>query len=195
MREYPELDHNQIAEILSETLKTTECADTGAAVIVLLRLADQDFQVLFVKRAEKLTDPWSGQTALPGGKRDPEDTDLKETGVRETLEETGINLLEGFRFLGVMEPVRSTQRPEMKILPFVVLQEKEQTIELNEELTDYFWVPLKELGHSKGCVKHRLEEHPAYIIENNVIWGLTYRIVHNLLSLLSFIEEEKQRED
>jgi len=195
MREYPELDHNQIAEKLSETLKTTECADTGAAVIVLLRLADQDFQVLFVKRAEKLTDQWSGQTALPGGKRDPEDTDLKETGVRETLEETGINLLEGCRFLGVMEPVRSTQRPEMKILPFVVLQEKEQTIELNEELTDYFWVPLKELGQSKGSVKHRFEEHPAYIIENNVIWGLTYRIVHNLLSQLSFIEEEKQRED
>jgi 8-oxo-dGTP pyrophosphatase MutT (NUDIX family) len=115
------LDYNGIAEKLSKTLKTTECLDAGAAVVVLLRSADQEFQVLLVKRAEKSTDPWSGQTAFPGGKRDPEDKDLKETVVRETLEETGINLCEGCRFLGAMEPVRSTQRPEMKILPFVVL--------------------------------------------------------------------------
>jgi 8-oxo-dGTP diphosphatase len=193
--EDPELDYNGIAEKLSKTLKTTECLDAGAAVVVLLRSADQEFQVLLVKRAEKSTDPWSGQTAFPGGKRDPEDKDLKETVVRETLEETGINLCEGCRFLGAMEPVRSTQRPEMKILPFVVLQENEQDIELNEELTEYFWTPLKELVHSKGSVKYRCEEHPAYIIGNNVIWGLTYRILHNLRSLLSAIAEEKPRED
>jgi len=83
----------------------------------------------------------------------------------------------------------------MKILPFVVLQEKEQDIKLNEELTEYFWTPLKELVHSKGSVKYRCEEHPAYIIGNNVIWGLTYRILHNLRSLLSAIAEEKPRED
>jgi 8-oxo-dGTP pyrophosphatase MutT (NUDIX family) len=189
------LDYNGIAEKLSKTLKTTEYLDAGAAVVVLLRSADQEFQVLLVKRAEKSTDPWSGQTAFPGGKRDPEDKDLKETVVRETLEETGINLCEGCRFLGAMEPVRSTQRPEMKILPFVVLQEKEQDIELNEELTEYFWTPLKELVHSKGSVKYRCEEHPAYIIGNNVVWGLTYRILHNLRSLLSAIAEEKPRED
>ena len=182
------MNKNGIAEKLSKTLKTSEGLDASAAVAVLLRAADQEFQVLFVKRAEKLNDPWSGQTAFPGGKLDPEDTDSKETVVRETLEETGINLLEGCRILGTMEPVRSTQRPEMKILPFVVLQEKEQKIELNEELTDYFWVPPKELVHCKGSVKYRFEEHPAYIIGNNIVWGLTYRIVHNLLSLLSTIE-------
>lgn len=195
MREDTELDNNGISEKLSETLKTADCLDAGAAVVVLLRAVNQEFQVLLVKRAKKPTDPWSGQTAFPGGKRDPEDMNLKETVIRETLEETGINLLLGCRFLGAMEPVRSIQRPEMKIVPFVVLQEQEQDIELNEELTDYFWVPLKELVHSKGSVKYRFEEHPAYIIGNNVIWGLTYRILHNLLSLLSTIEEEKPEED
>ena len=82
------MDYNGITEKLSKTLKPAEDLDAGAAVVVLLRAADQEFQVLFVKRAEKLTDPWSGQTAFPGGKRDPEDKDLKETVVRETLEET-----------------------------------------------------------------------------------------------------------
>ncbi len=113
------MDHNGITEKLSKTLKqTSECPDANAAVVALLRLANQDFQVLFVKRAENPTATWSGQTAFPGGVGAPEDRNLKETVVRETLEETGINLLEGFRFLGAMEPLRSIQRPEMKVLPF-----------------------------------------------------------------------------
>ena len=189
------MDYNGITEKLSKTLKPAEDLDAGAAVVVLLRAADQEFQVLFVKRAEKLTDPWSGQTAFPGGKRDTEDKDLKETVVRETLEETGMNLLEGCRFLGAMEPVRSTQKPEMQILPFVVLLEKEEAIKLNEELTGYFWTPLKELAKHKGTVKFSFGEYPAYIIENHIIWGLTYKIMHNLLSLSSSIKEEKPRED
>ena len=184
------------AERLTKMLKpTSENLDANAAVVVLLRATNQDFQVLFVKRAEKSGDPWSGQTALPGGKRDPEDRNLKETVVRETLEETRINLFEGCRFLGAMEPVRSTQKPEMKILPFVVLQEKEQAIKLNEELTEYFWTPLKELAKHKGTVKFSFGEYQAYIIENHIIWGLTHKIMNNLLSLISVIKKEKQRED
>ena len=158
--------------------------DANAAVVVLLREKDQNFQVLFVERAEKSDDPWSGQTALPGGKRSPEDRDLKETVARETLEETSINLLEGCRFLGAMEPLRSTRRPEMEILPFIVLLEKEQAITLNEELTGYFWTPLKELVHHKGTAKFSFGEYPAYIIENHVIWGLTYRILKKLIDIL-----------
>jgi len=195
MKKDTEMDYKGILGKLAKTLKSTsESLDANAAVVVLLRATDQDFQVLFVKRAETPTDTWSGQTALPGGKRDSKDRDLKATVVRETLEETGINLLEGCRFLGAMEPLRSIQRPEMKILPFVVLQEKKQAIKLNEELTEYFWIPLKELVHKKRSGKFSLGEYPAYIIENNVIWGLTYRILHNLLSLLSASEKGKPRE-
>jgi len=190
------VDQKGTIEKLSKALKqTSECIDANAAVVALFRITDQDFQVLFVKRAENPTDPWSGQTALPGGKRNPEDRNLKDTIVRETLEETNVNLLEGCNFLGAMEPLRSIKRPEMKILPFVVLQEKEQAIKMNEELTEYFWIPLKELVHNKRGVKFSFEEYPAYIIENNVIWGLTYKILHNLLSLLSAIEKGKPKED
>ena len=179
------MDHNLIAEKLSKTLKpASEKMDAHAAVVVLLKSTSQDLQVLLVKRAERLGDPWSGQTALPGGKRAPCDKDLKATVVRETLEETGINLLVGCRFLGAMEPVRSTQKPEMKILAFVVLQEKEQTIKLNEELTEHFWAPLEELAKNEGTFKSGFGEQAAYLNENYVIWGLTYKIMKNLLSIL-----------
>ena len=179
------MDHQGYVEKLSKLLKPTiKKIDANAAVVVLLRIKDQDLQVLLVKRAEKIDDPWSGQTALPGGKRNPEDRELKETVVRETLEETSINLLEGCRFLGAIEPLRSTRRPEMKIFPFVVLLEEEQTISLNEELSGYFWTPLEKLAHKKGIVKFSFGEYPAYIIKNYVIWGLTYRILTKLLNII-----------
>lgn len=180
------------AEKLSKLLKqTSESVDVQAAVVVLLRESSQGFQVLLVKRAEKASDPWSGQTALPGGKCDIDDEDLKATVVRETLEETGIDLLVGCRFLGAMEAVRSTQKPEMQILPFVVLQEKEPAISLNEELTEYFWAPLSEFPRNNGTVKFGFGEHPAYVIDNHVVWGLTYRILGKLLALLHSVEKEK----
>jgi 8-oxo-dGTP pyrophosphatase MutT (NUDIX family) len=182
-------------ERLAEMLRqTSEKRDANAAVVALLRAANRDFQVLFVKRAEKSGDPWSGQTAFPGGKGSPEDRNLKDTVIRETLEETGISLAEGCRFLGAMEPVRSTQKPEMRILPFVVLLEREQAIELNEELTEYFWAPLKELDRHRGTVRFSFGEYPAYIIGKHAVWGLTYKILQNLLSLFSSVEEEKPKE-
>ena len=182
------MDNRWRIEKLTKALQqTTDSLEASAAVVVLLRTVGQDFQVLLVKRAEALTDAWSGQTALPGGKRDPEDKDIKATVVRETLEETGINLLEDCLFLGTMKPLRSIQKPKMKIAPFVVLQKKEQQIKLNEELTKYFWARLKELEKNKERVKLPLGEFPAFTTNKHVIWGLTYNILQNLLSLISDI--------
>ena len=190
------MDNDRKIEKLAKPLKqTSESLNANAAVVVLLRVAGQDFHVLLVKRAENPTDKWSGQTALPGGKRDPEDIDIKATVVRETLEETSINLLDDCRFVGTMEPLSSVEKPEIKILPFIVMQEKEQVIKLNQELTEYFWAPLKELDSHKGTAKLKLGEFPAYKIDKHVIWGLTYNILHNLLSLLSDIEKEELKEN
>lgn len=174
-----------IAEKLSKMLNpVSEEQDADAAVALLLKTVNQDFKVFFVKRVENPTDPWSGQMALPGGKRDSKDKDLKQTVVRETSEETNINLLHRCRFLGVMETLRSTQRPDMKILPFVILLEHEPSIKLNEELEGFVWVSLEELVRHKGTVKFSFGESPAYIVRNSVIWGLTYRILERFISTL-----------
>ena len=51
-----------------------------------------DPEVLFIKRAARVGDRWTSHIALPGGKRDPGDSDDRATSVRETLEETGVEL-------------------------------------------------------------------------------------------------------
>ncbi|MBT8171279.1 NUDIX domain-containing protein [Candidatus Bathyarchaeota archaeon] len=181
---------NNILEKLKKIQKKPKDTNANAAVAVILRSNIQGLQVLLVKRAEKLSDPWSGQTALPGGKRNLKDHDLKQTVIRETIEETGIDLLKDCRFLGKMNSFRSTQKPEMQIVPFVFFQDEKQDIELNDELDEYFWVTLKEIQKNKGTMKFRKEEFPAFIIGNHIIWGLTLRILKYLLSIILDIEEK-----
>jgi 8-oxo-dGTP pyrophosphatase MutT (NUDIX family) len=179
------LNYVDSVEKLSKALKPVlEEQDADAAVALLLKPMDQVLKILFVKRVETPADPWSGQMALPGGKRDAKDENLKQTVVRETLEETNIKLLDRCRFLGVIEPLRSTQKPEMKILPFVVLLEHDPSIKLNEELEGFVWISLEELVQHKGTVKFSFGEFPAYIVENTIIWGLTYRILEKFIHIL-----------
>jgi len=172
-------------ERLTTVLKPVyENQDANAAVALLLRKTGRDLEVLFVKRAEIAYDPWSGQMALPGGKRNVKDLNLKQTVVRETLEETSINLLSRCRFLGTMEPQRPRLRPEMRILPFVVLLRQKPFIQLNAELEDFSWILLKELVQRKGVVNFSFGKVPAYIIGEIVIWGLTYRILEDFIHIL-----------
>jgi len=175
---------------VNETAKALKSFSTeqeaNAAVAILLKPADRDVNILFVKRVENPRDPWSGQIALPGGKRDPKDRDLKETVLREILEETGINLLEHCRFLGVIEAVRSQLNPKMKILPVVILLEHEPVIKLNrDELERYYWIPIKDLVKNERIVKSGFKPRPAFVIGDIKIWGLTFRILKNFFHALN----------
>jgi len=160
--------------------------EANATVAILLKPNDQDIDILFVKRAENPRDPWSGQIALPGGKRSSKDRNLKETVFREILEETGINLLDRCMLLGVTAPVRSRLNPEIKVLPFVFLLEHEPEIKLNmNELERYYWIPIRDLVRNKRAARFRSGIHPAFIIGDIKIWGLTFRILKEFFHTLS----------
>ena len=172
-------------EKISKTLRPiSDEQKANAAVALLLKLKNGDLNVLFVKRAENPADPWSGQVAFPGGKRAAKDVSLKQTVVRETLEETNINLLDRCRFLGVLTALVSKPRPDVRILPFVILLEHEPSIVLNKkELTEFVWVSLKEIIRSKRRVKIGFGEVPAYAPRGATIWGLTYEVLENFIQM------------
>ena len=51
-----------------------------------------DPEILFIKRASRSGDRWTGHVAFPGGRQDPDDIDDAATSVRETEEEVGLEL-------------------------------------------------------------------------------------------------------
>src|SRR4030042_1136026 len=71
---------------LSRNLKpASEEQQANAAVAMLLRKKGQNLNVLFVKRVKNPADPWSGQIGFPGGKREPQDKNLMQAVIRETI--------------------------------------------------------------------------------------------------------------
>jgi 8-oxo-dGTP pyrophosphatase MutT (NUDIX family) len=185
------LNRNTVFESLLKYLRSEkELPEADAAVCILLKKRDIDVDILFVKRTVKPFDPWSGEMAFPGGRKDRRDKNIKVTLVREIFEETGIDLENRCRFLGTMELFRSTRNKKLRILPFVVFIEYEPSIMVNNELEWSVWIPLEDLIQHEGVAIIESKEVPAFIMENCIIWGLTYRILRKFIDQLqSFLNE------
>lgn len=168
----------------------TDAVDRRAAVILLLRLRD-GLEGLFVRRAEREGDPWSGHVGLPGGHREPGDPDLLSTALRELAEETGLEL-EPDDVLGRLDDVhpRSQRLPSIAVRPFVGWHAGPDEVRHGPEIIGHRWVGLAELadpGRRSVLTFRRgqsFRAFPAVGSGEEPIWGLTYLIVKRLLSVL-----------
>jgi 8-oxo-dGTP pyrophosphatase MutT (NUDIX family) len=157
-----------------------------AAVAVIL--APEPDAVLLIRRAERVGDPWSGHTALPGGRQDPAEPDLFTTAVRETAEEVGLAL--GRQdLIGTLDDVvpRTPVLPPIAVRPHVFSLSLRPSLTLNPEVAAARWVPLDLLLDPVTYNSIRLDirgesrEFPAYQLDDSVVWGMTERIISSLL--------------
>ncbi len=163
-----------------------------AAVSAVLRVVNGEPELLFIKRAELERDPWSGHMAFPGGRLEPGDASLEVTALRETQEELALDLSQG-RILGRLDDLapRSRSLPPMIIRPFVAIVEPDVTLTPSDEVAATFWVPLAHLLHESSTAEHVMDvsgvraTFPAFRVEQHIVWGLTERIVRQLLALVS----------
>ena len=169
---------------------TLEPGMIPAAVAIALREGDDGPEALFIQRADRAGDTWSGQIAFPGGRREPSDPHLRATAIRETREEVGVDLTDAQR-LGVLDDMypRTPILPPVVVRPFVFGLVDRPPLTLNDEVQDAFWLSLRALtapGVQRDVtIQHLAPERvfPAYVLENRTIWGMTERILANLLSL------------
>ncbi|MBU7015764.1 MAG: CoA pyrophosphatase [Theionarchaea archaeon] len=156
----------------------------ATAAVALLLASNSDLEILLVERVNSPGDPWSGHIAFPGGKRSPSDATLKDTVVREVAEEVGIEIHD-HEFRGVLRPFISPPKPDMKILPFVILLDERPQVTLNrEELQSFMWSSVNHLHEYEGTTRTFVGEVPAFTIGEYVVWGLTYRILTHFLTVL-----------
>ncbi|HVF40655.1 MAG TPA: CoA pyrophosphatase [Gemmatimonadaceae bacterium] len=164
-----------------------------AGVAILIRLGEGDEpEILFIQRSIYEGDPWSGQIAFPGGREEPDDQSLLDTAIRETAEETQIDVRVHGEIVGQLDDLRpqTIRLPAVLVRPFVALMESTPEPVLSHEVSAAFWVPLSILldrsvwrdttVHAGGIEMSRFAfHHHGY-----VIWGLTERVLSGLLSMM-----------
>jgi 8-oxo-dGTP pyrophosphatase MutT (NUDIX family) len=162
----------------------------AAAVLVPLFLAtDGEPHAVLTRRRADLR-RHAGEISFPGGRRDPEDPDLRETALREAEEEIGLARAE-VRVLGELPPV-STFVTGYLIHPFVGLIPAGQRWRPSpREVDAVLELPLGVLQESR--TRTRMErrgfsfETDAYMVEEHLIWGATARILDDLYERLDAI--------
>ena len=165
----------------------------AAVALVLRDGASGGPELLFIRRAEHERDPWSGHMGFPGGRAEPADPDLEATAVRETLEETGLDLSGDGALLGALDDVRALARGrpvDLVIAPFAYRLRSRLDGGPSHEVVSLHWLPLERLlaPETRSTLQYLYEdtvhELPCLRIEGLVIWGLTYRMFENLSSLM-----------
>ena len=160
---------------------------THAAVSIVLRPGEKDTDALFILRATKVGDPWSGHMAFPGGHYEVSDDSLRHTAERETWEEIGLDLKGTAEYIGQIDPVRANPRGrdrDMIVTPFVYeLTVPEVCFNPNYEVADVLWGSLREMhegsSHTMGefVVGGQTVNYPGYAVDDEIVWGLTYRMI------------------
>ena len=153
-----------------------------AAVHIILSSLDVPTEILLTRRS-LFVPTHKGEVALPGGRKDFGDKDLLETALRETHEEVGIPP-EKCEVVGRMNDYLSITG--WKVTPFVSFLTERWQIQIDPvEVDRAFWVPLEFFRENTPRVEKRLRLGRAssvycYYYEEEVIWGLTARILHDL---------------
>jgi 8-oxo-dGTP pyrophosphatase MutT (NUDIX family) len=161
--------------------------DHPHAAVALLLAPDPD-RLLLIRRAERVGDPWSGQLALPGGRREAHDPDLLHTAIRETAEETGLQLAREWHRadlddLAPMTPVL----PPIVVRPFAFQLAEALVAGVSAEVAGVAWVPLATLAAAGVYREASIEVRGAprvvhgYHLESGLLWGMTERIVTPVL--------------
>ena len=183
------------ARLANQTFTTQEIVpgQREAAVALVLQPKVSGLRALFILRAKKEGDPWSGQMALPGGHRETIDTDLVETARRETHEEIGLDLNQAGRYLGSLAGIRANPRAgfDLVVTPQVfALEDKAVPLQPNEEVAEVLWGNLDEMISGRSLTDASFPEFqregtfPGYQVGAQVVWGLTFRMINDFFDLI-----------
>ena len=159
-----------------------------AAVLIPLFYKEGHIHILFTQRSEQVIHH-KGQICFPGGSYQSSDATLLQTALRETEEEIGL-VAKDVEILGELDD-SSTITSRYVISPFVALIPYPYTFKPNHnEIKQIFSIPLSELTseiHLQQSYPDSGKQYPIsyfYHYEEHIIWGVTARILNQLIELL-----------
>ena len=131
--------------------------------------------------------------AFPGGHKENFDQSLAHTAMRETFEETGLQLdhADLIGSLSEQQAIPRKHRTTLLIAPYVFSIQKDFNFVPNNEVDEVVWVPLESMlngsihtkeKRSVGTGESSFDGYRAS--SEHFIWGLTYRTLQTLFSVI-----------
>ena len=165
------LRHHKKRKITGENLK-------ASAVLIPLFYNQGQYHVLFTERSEEV-DFHKGQVCFPGGRREPSDSSLLQTALREVEEEIALRA-EDVEILGEFDD-SVTLTSNYVISPFVAFIPHPYPFKADgREIREIFSVPLSFFMDEANFKQDSCE----YEYDGHIIWGATAGILKQFIDLL-----------
>lgn len=149
-------------------------------------------ELLLIRRSERPGDPWSGHMAFPGGHREPSDPSLRAAAEREAREELGLDLSPAVFLgaLGVLAPLTRKGPRAVTVAPFVYALDAWPDYVLSSEVAGVHHIAFSRFieGEGRGTFPYSWQGHdvelPCVNLDGAFIWGLTLRMIDDLVGAL-----------
>lgn len=154
-----------------------------ASVLVAISYEPEP-RLLLTKRASHLH-KHAGEVSFAGGKREPDDNDDIDVALRESQEEIGLETTQ-VQILGELPTQQS--KYGLSVKPIVAfIPANSQFIVQPDEIERIFWVKIDDLLTAEIMpyqitYQNQQIRVPSFQLEKEVIWGLTARIIVDLLN-------------
>jgi 8-oxo-dGTP pyrophosphatase MutT (NUDIX family) len=170
----------QIKEILRRHKKKIIADKNFKASAVLIPLFHNQgqYHILFTERSEQIGFH-KGQVCFPGGTREPSDSSLLQTALREAEEEISLRAKD-VEILGELDDI-TTLTSNYVISPFVAFISTPPVLRTDgREVREAFSVPLSFLMNTANF----RQDSYAYEYEGHIVWGATAMILRQFIDLL-----------
>lgn len=163
----------------------SETAHPSGVLIPLYPDENEDLHIILTLRTESIRH--AGQISFPGGRRESNET-LKETALRETEEEIGVDRSK-IQIACSITPLY-LHRTDNQITPYVGFLEERPELNPNPaEVKEAFTTPMDKLITGENFVKEEWElaqatfQVPYWTVHDVPLWGATAMMMSELLEL------------
>ena len=171
-----------LTQLLKQRLRFAKRTQPAHAAVLIAITEEDDPKVLLTRRSLYLNSH-AGEVSFPGGKRDPSDLSNIGVALREAWEETALSPFD-VKLLGDLPMQKAkngiTVKPVVGLIPPQV-----ELLAQPSEIDRIFFASLRDLISTQPTPHEvRLARQSVYFpslhIDNEVIWGLTARILISL---------------
>lgn len=171
-----------LTQLLQQHLRFSKRIQHAHAAVLIAITNEEDPKILLTRRSIYMNNH-AGEVSFPGGKRDPNDTSNIVVALREAWEETALNPFD-VTLLGDLPMERSKTgilvKPVVGLIPPQV-----NLIAQPTEIDRIFFASIRDMMKAPPTpYEVRLAKQSIYFpslrVENEVVWGLTARIIISL---------------